>query len=66
MTTIVVQLPGCEKSYQEAARKASEDAGRETTEGVTGRRRKREEAMSAAQQSHEGAEATQYGGSAPE
>jgi serine/threonine protein phosphatase PrpC len=82
MTTIVVQLPGCEKSYDEAARKASEEAGRETTddskttiarEGVTGRRRKREEAMSAAQQQQQSgggspnyAEATQYGGSAPE
>jgi len=70
MTTIVVQLPGSEKSYQEAAKKASEEAGRDTTDGVTGRRRKREEAMSAAQQQHESSgeppTATQYGGSAPE
>mmetsp|Transcript_18652 Transcript_18652/g.38419 ORF Transcript_18652/g.38419 Transcript_18652/m.38419 type:complete len:535 (+) Transcript_18652:267-1871(+) len=78
MTAIVVQLPGCEKSYAAATEKASSSSS--TTEqtpkpeGVAGRRRKREEAMNAAQQqqnvggqTHTNyAGATQYGVSAPE
>ena len=47
MTAIVVQLPGCEKSYAAAAEKAksSTSATDEVPkpEGVAGRRRKREE-----------------------
>mmetsp|Transcript_13798 Transcript_13798/g.34673 ORF Transcript_13798/g.34673 Transcript_13798/m.34673 type:complete len:535 (-) Transcript_13798:449-2053(-) len=78
MTAIVVQLPGCEKSYAAATEKASSSSS--TTkeapkpEGVAGRRRKREEAMNAAQQqqnvggqTHTNyAGATPYGVSAPE
>ena len=78
MTAIVVQLPGCEKSYAAAAEKVSSSTS--TTdevhkpEGVAGRRRKREEAMSAAQQQQMvGGEthsnyvgASPYGVSAPE
>lgn len=80
MTAIVVQLPGCEKSYADAAKSAAAKASSsETTEadkgkqeGVAGRRRKREEAMATAQQQQTGAEnhayvgATPYGVSAPE
>merc|ERR1712194_660559 len=53
MTAIVVQLPGCEKSYAAASEKANPSnvtAQAHDPEGVAGRRRKREEAMSAAQQ----------------
>jgi len=78
MTAIVVQLPGCEKSYAAAAEKASSSSASDTEahkpEGVAGRRRKREEAMSAAQQQQNvGGEThtnyvggTPYGVSAPE
>jgi serine/threonine protein phosphatase PrpC len=79
MTAIVVQLPGCEKSYADAAKSAAKASSSETTEadkgkqeGVAGRRRKREEAMATAQQQQKGAEdhayvgATPYGVSAPE
>jgi len=82
MTAIIVQLPGCEKSYAGASKSANtKDSGETsqvkaaTQEGVAGRRRKREEAMSAAQQQQRGSEgsdhhtymgATPYGVSAPE
>lgn len=78
MTAIVVQLPGCEKSYAAAAEKASSSTSAadevHKPEGVAGRRRKREEAMSAAQQqqmvggeTHSNyAGASPYGVSAPE
>jgi len=78
MTAIVVQLPGCEKSYAAATEKASSSssitAEAHKPEGVAGRRRKREEAMSAAQQQQNvGGEThtnyvggTPYGVSAPE
>ena len=82
MTAIVVQLPGCEKSYADASKspttKGSSEASQTKArpqEGVAGRRRKREEAMSAAQQQQRGSEgsdhhtyigATPYGVSAPE
>merc|ERR1712194_215219 len=78
MTAIVVQLSGCEKSYDAAAEKASKNNSTTAQllkpEGVAGRRRKREEAMSAAQQQQNvGGEthtnyvgASPYGVSAPE
>lgn len=82
MTAIVVQLPGCGKSYADASKSATTKGSNETSqteakpqEGVAGRRRKREEAMSAAQQQQRGSEgsdhhtyigATPYGVSAPE
>ena len=70
MTAIVVQLPGCEKSYTEAATKAATKAATDSPKGVAGRRRKREEAMSAAQQqqqsNHNNVGAAPYGVSAPE
>jgi len=74
MTAIIVQLLGCEKSYDEASKSVASKASSETTGslGVTGRRRKREEAMSAAQnqqqgnENHQYADSGQYGGSAPE
>eukprot|EP00536_Pseudo-nitzschia_multiseries_P009187 jgi/Psemu1/257913/estExt_Genewise1Plus.C_2510041 len=48
MTAIVVQLPGCEKSYTDAAARAKNSTGgaeprRPQREGVAGRRRKRVE-----------------------
>ena len=58
MTAIVIQLPGCEKSYTDASKsvtKASSSSD-ESADGVAGRRRKREEAMSAQmnqQQNHQ-------------
>jgi serine/threonine protein phosphatase PrpC len=75
MTAIVVQLPGCEKSYAAASEKANPSnvtAQAHDPEGVAGRRRKREEAMSAAQQQQHAEThsnyvgATPYGVSAPE
>lgn len=78
MTAVVIQLPGCEKSYAEASKSASAKGTSETSEvkstaqeGVAGRRRKREEAMSAAQQQQRGNEGSDHhtyigGVSAPE
>ena len=74
MTAIIVQLVGCEKSYDEASKSAASKASNETTGslGVAGRRRKREEAMSTSQNQQQGSEnhqyndSGQYGGSAPE
>jgi len=78
MTAIVIQLPGCEKSYAEASKSATTKGSSETSpakstaqEGVAGRRRKREEAMSAAQQQQRGNEGSDHhtyigGVSAPE
>ena len=76
MTAIVVQLPGCEKSYAAAAEKASSSTSATDEvpkpEGVAGRRRKREE-MAAQQQQMAGGEThlnyaggSPYGVSAPE
>jgi hypothetical protein len=77
MTAIVVQLPGCEKSYADASKSVTKaSSSDETAEGVAGRRRKREEAMSAPQmQQQQGGSgenhnyaggAASYGVSAPE
>jgi len=72
MTAIVVQLTGCEKSYDEASKAVSDKAdGGDSSqasskqEGVAGRRRKREEAMNAAQQQQTEAEHQNYAGAAP-
>lgn len=66
MTAIVVQLPGCEKSYENAEKKSTasksteaNDDSVEKQEGVAGRRRKREEEINAAV-------AAQQGGGSPE
>lgn len=81
MTAIIVQLPGSEKSYTDASKPAVGKGSSETTEtkataqeGVAGRRRKREEAMSAAHQQQRGsvsdntytAGGAHYGVSTPE
>jgi len=70
MTAIVVQLPGCEKSYVSAAETAAKSSTNSASsppkpEGVAGRRRKREEAMSAAQQQQTEATHSNYVGAAP-
>jgi len=79
MTAIVIELPGCEKSYTDASKsvtKASSSSSSDESAGVAGRRRKREEAMSAQmnqQQNHQqggvggsgGGDNHNYAGGAP-